>query len=117
MIHELPLQVASSKEVHLFPDWYAVLETNYEGAPECWGRSVDEVIENCDRWQVDFAIIYQEAGTDLDEQWTTDFHCVSEFDWADYLHLLRGVCLWPNDKPTPKWFLLQQRSKFKKDNN
>ena len=108
VIHELPLQIASSKEVHLFPDWWAVAETNYEDAPKCWGRSVHEVIENCDRWQADFAIIYQESGKDLDEQWTAGFHCVSEFDWADYLHLLRGASLWSKDKPTPKWFLLRR---------
>jgi len=108
VIHEMPLQVASSKEVHLFPDWYAVAETNYVGAPQCWGRSVDKVIKNCDRWQADFAIVYQESGTDLDEQWTADFHCISEFDWSDYLYLLRGASLWPKDKPTPKWFLLRR---------
>jgi hypothetical protein len=73
---------------------------------------VNEVIENCDRWQADFAIVYQESGTDLDEQWTTDFHCVSEFDWADYRHLLRGVSLWPKDKPTPKWFLLRRTGRY-----
>jgi hypothetical protein len=28
VIHELPLQVASKKEIHLFPDWWAVAETN-----------------------------------------------------------------------------------------
>ena len=108
VIYESLLYVAAEKDIHVFPDWYAVSETNYEGAPQCWGRSVDKVIENCDRWRADFAIIYQESGTDLDNQWTADFHCVSEFDWADYLHLLRGVSLWPKDKPTPKWFLLRR---------
>ena len=108
VIHELPLQVASSKEVHLFPDWWAVLETNYDGAPQCWGRSVGEVVENCDRWGADFAIIYQESGTDLDERWKLDFRHLSEFDWADYLHLFKGVNLWPKNKPAPKWFLLRR---------
>ena len=108
VIHELPLQVASNKEVHLFPDWHAVVETNHEGAPQCWGRSLDEVIENCDRWGAGFAIIYQESGTDLDKRWAANFRCISEFDWAHYLYLFEGVRLWPTDKPTPKWFLLRR---------
>ena len=109
VLHEFPLQVASKREVHLFPDWWAVAETNYEGAPQCWGRAVAEVEENCERWGADYAIVYQESGTRLSEQWDEAFENISEFDWADYQHLFRGVKLWPYDRPTPKWFLLRYK--------
>jgi hypothetical protein len=109
VIHELPLQVASKKEVHLFPDWWAVAETNYEGAPQCWGRALQEVEDNCQRWRADYAIIYQDSGSELAAGWTERFDLISEFDWGNYEHMLRGVRLWARDKPTPKWFLLQPK--------
>ena len=107
VIYELPLQVASRKKVHLFPDWWAVSETNYEGAPQCWGRSLDEVLENCRKWNARYAIIYQESESFLEEKWDESFEFVSEFDWNDYRYLLRGEQLWPDSKSTPKWFLLR----------
>jgi len=107
VIHELPLQIASKNAFHLFPDWWAVAETNYEGAPQCWGRSVEHVVDNCRRWDADYAIIYQATGEQLHSRWTDQFSLLSEFDWGDYLHLLRGVHLWPCDQLTPKWFLLR----------
>jgi hypothetical protein len=106
VIHELPLNIASQKSFHLFPDWWAVAQTNYIGAPQCWGRSVDDVVDNCRRWDANFSIIYKATGDQLDSEWNNHFTLVSEFDWGDYLHLLRGVDLWPCDQPTPKWFLL-----------
>lgn len=109
IVHELTLSVAADKEVHIFPDWYAVAETNFEGAPQCWGRSVREVVSNCERWNANFAIIYQETGSALDPRWSVDFDCISEFDWGDYLYLPRFKNLWQlsGSKSTPKWFLLK----------
>ena len=78
-IIELPLYVASKNELHLFPDWWAVAETNYQGSPKCWGRSVKEVIQNCQNWGAEFAIIYQEKST-LDKKWSQHFDEISIFD-------------------------------------
>ena len=110
VINELPLNIASERAFHLFPDWWSVAQTNYEGAPQCWGRSVADVIDNCSRWDARYAIIYQSRGEKLHSKWTTQFSLVSEFDWGDYLYLLKGVNLWQPDKPTPKWFLLRRNS-------
>jgi len=106
VIHELPLSIAGEKGIHLFPDWYAVAETNYEGAPQCWGRSPAEVKENILRWNADYAVIYQETDTQLDVIWEEEFQQVAEFDWAPHISMFRGVPLWPRIQPTPKWFLL-----------
>ena len=108
VIHELTLFVAAEKEIHVFPDWYAVLETNFEGAEQCWGRSVQAVTANCKRWDAKFAIIYQQTGTDLQEHWLNDFIYISEFDWGDYLTVLGGTGLWSNKIPAPKFFLLKR---------
>ena len=45
VIHELTLSVAADKEVHIFPDWHAVAETNFEGAAQC-GE------DRCRKWSV-----------------------------------------------------------------
>lgn len=111
VIHELPLQVASKNEIHLFPDWWSVAETNYEGAPQCWGRSLFEVANNCRTWNAKYAMIYQESGSVLEGKWNELFELVSEFDWSDYVFFLSGEQLWSKDKPTPKWFLLKARFK------
>ena len=109
-IIELPLYVASKNEIHLFPDWWAVAETNYQGAPQCWGRSVKEVKQNCQHWGTEFTIVYQEKSTSLDKQWSQHFEEISDFDWNDHLHLLRDAKLWPKDNFTPKWFLLKAKA-------
>jgi hypothetical protein len=108
----LPLQVACAKGVHLFPDWWAVAETNYEGAPQCWGRSTEEVISNCEIWNATHAIIYQESSSNLDEKWGKEFELISDFDWSRYQYLFRGVDLWSSKQPTPKWFLLRYKKRL-----
>ena len=110
VIYEVPLCVAADRGIHLFPDTYAVMETNFEGAPQCWGRSIDEVVSNCKRWKASYAIIYQETCTEIDRRWLDEFNCVSEFDWSDSTTLLRGADLWKRGNPVPKWFLLKRKN-------
>ena len=109
-ILEMPLYVASKKGFHLFPDWYAVTQTNYIGAPNCWGRNPEEVSENMGRWHAKFAVIYQDSETDLEKKWLNQYELLSTFDWKEYLPMLRGVKMWDTGSATPKWFLL--KSKF-----
>lgn len=77
--------------------------------PQCWGRTLSEVLDNCERWNADYTIIYQESGSKLAGSWEEAFELISEYDWGDYQYLLRGDDLWPRDKPTPKWFLLKPK--------
>ena len=109
-IIELPLYVASKNGFHLFPDWYAVTQTNYLGAPNCWGRNPKEVSDNMGRWHAKFAVIYQDSETDLEKKWLNQYELLSTFDWKEYLPMLRGVKMWDTGSATPKWFLL--KSKF-----
>jgi len=110
IIIELPLYVASKNAFHLFPDWYAVTQTNYLGAPNCWGRNPEEVSENMGRWHAKFAVIYQDSETDLEKKWLNQYELLSTFDWKEYLPMLRGVKMWYTGSAIPKWFLL--KSKF-----
>ena len=106
-ILEMPLYVAAKNGFHLFPDWYAVSQTNYLGAPNCWGRNQEKVSENMDRWHAKFAVIYQDSETDLEKKWLNHYDLLSTFDWKEYLPMFRGVKMWSTSSVTPKWFLLK----------
>ena len=106
-ILELPLYVASKNKFHLFPDWWAVSETNYVGAPNCWGRSCNEVSQNMKKWNAKYSLIYQDSGTDLEEKWLKNYELLSNFDWKEFIPSFRGVNMWAEDLPSPKWFLLK----------
>ncbi len=109
VLHEAPLCIAAEKAFHLLPDWYAVAETNYAGAPLCWGRTVEEVKDNCKRWDAKYAVIYQDSGSVLDANWLKDFELFDEFDWMDLSYEYGDMKLWPENKLNPKWFLLKPR--------
>lgn len=107
-IIELPLFVASKRKIHLFPDWHAVGETNYLNAPNCWGREISEVMENMNRWEADYAVIYHDSQKALDEEWTDRFSVVAEFDWSNSgLKEFELNELFAGCEFIPKWFLLK----------
>lgn len=107
VIYQLPLLVASEKGVHMFPDWYAVSETNYDGSPPIWGREVEEVESICRHWNASYAIVYQSSKTELDEKWEKDFDLISVIDWSDLIGYFNGFQPWSSNLDIPKWFLLK----------
>lgn len=103
---ELPLYVAACRKIHLFPDWYAVFETNYEGMPNFWGRDVEQVITNVDKWNVDFVIVYQESGAELNPKWEKNgFSKLNVFSWKELEVELKGQR--PFQVSWPDWWLLR----------
>ena len=105
-IIEAPLYIAAKRKIHLFPDWYAIYETNYLGSPDFWGIEPYEVKNNCIKWNSKYALIYQETGTKLNSKWNANFTLISEFDWGKYLSFFE-IKPWPKNVYTPKWFLLK----------
>lgn len=105
---EAPLNVCSEKEVHLFPDWWAVMETNRTCGEVIWGRTPGEVAGICDKFSASFAVIYQETGTHLVDVWADGFEKITEFDWCDVLEDYGDLELWDRQLRTPKWFLLKR---------
>ena len=80
---ELPSYVANQKNIHFLPEFWGVFELNYEGAPQIWGREVEEVKANLKYWKADFVVIYQEDNKALDPKWKqAGFEDVSNFDWS-----------------------------------
>ncbi len=102
---ELPLYVSAVKEVHFMPDWWAVFELNYEGAPDFWGRNVEFVQKNALEWQSDYVIVYQDGGTKLALDWQgAGFRKLGKFSWSDYAEQLQNYQLVGS---LPDWWLLQ----------
>ena len=103
--YELPLYVAAQKSVHLMPDWWAVIENNYEGAPDFWGRDLTSVLDNVRKWNPAFVIVYQDPGTELNGQWEeSGFRVAETFHWNEHPQLNRD---WLVIKPLPDWWLLR----------
>lgn len=106
---ELPIYVAARRGIHFLPNWFAVFELNYEGARDFWGRDAESVQANMEEWNAGFAVIYQEAGTQLSAQWTNEnWETLGRFSWADYAEELRGERVYSG--PTPEWWLLRRTS-------
>ncbi len=103
---ELPLYVAAMKEVHLFPDWWAVFELNYEGAPEPWGTDLESVTKNVREWHADYVLLHQTDKTEFEDGWRqAGFELLGTFRWSDYESQLgRGK---PFAGPAPTWRLLK----------
>ena len=105
---QLPLYISATRGIHFMPDWWAVFETNHEGAPDFWGRSVAEVRKNVDYWHADFAVVYQESGSALDDAWSkAGFVPCAEFDWAEFTPVPLEYGPWLGDR-IPKWWLLRR---------
>ena len=107
-IMQLPIYIANMKEFHLIPDWWAVEDTNFLGAPCVWGRRIETVGANMEYWGADFVVIYQDTDTALDPAWiNTGYHKVAEFDWGNWLAELGNSIPWTANK-APKWWLLRR---------
>lgn len=83
-IHEVALYVAARKKIHLFPDWYAVSENNYPGAPSLWGRDVNSVLRNAQEREASHVIVYDTSEDVVSPIFIESdlFACVGELDWA-----------------------------------
>ena len=104
---ELPLYVASRKRFHFMPDWYGIVELNYEGAPDFWGREPQDVSKQMKTWNADYVVVYQNSGTTLDRKWSeANFEVLSHFSWAKYKFDAEPIK--PFIGSTPDWWLLHK---------
>jgi hypothetical protein len=103
---ELPRYVAASRGVRLIPDWHAIAETNYPGAPAWWGRSPDCVLANAKSLGASHAVVYTDSGVGLDGSWAlAGFVEKASFDWGTWGAVLGDEALWRSPRP-PRWWLL-----------
>jgi hypothetical protein len=103
---ELPLSLADERGFLLLPSEWAVIACNYPGAPDFWGRSVEQVRERMAEWQADYSIVYRTDGDSLGPEWErAGFEALGRFRWGGFPGL--------QDRPPydpaapPEWFLLR----------
>lgn len=103
---EVPHYVANLKEFHFMPGWWGVSELNYEGADDFWGREPDLALKNVERWNLDYIIVYQKAGTVLDQKW--EKHGFQEMASLNWEEIERDFNYKKFYKPeSPSWWLLR----------
>ncbi|RQW77684.1 MAG: hypothetical protein EHM14_13795 [Methanothrix sp.] len=105
LLLELACYTSTVRGIHYMPDWWAVFELNYVGAPDFWGQDVSTVLQNIKRWKADYLVIYQlESGTALDSKWkNAGFRPVNKFAWSDYAEELQNC----SNGLLPDWWLLE----------
>lgn len=110
VLYESVFYIGSMNEVHVFPDWNAIQENNYEGAPEFWGRDPETVLTNVNKWKANTVLIYQNSGTEIDDIWNKfGFKLLSSFDWRDIFidGKMPSNVTHASATEVPKWFLLK----------
>lgn len=107
---EVPHFVASKKQIHFLPDWLAVFDLNYQGAPDFWGRSVEDVKRQMKSWKADYVIVYQKYSTKLEEKWEhAGFIPLSHFSKRVFEEFFGTTRPFP--EALPDWWLLERRSR------
>lgn len=102
-----PLQfVAVRRGIHLFPDWYAVAETNHPDGAEVWGRTLPEVRANLQRWDAGYVLRYG----DVTDDWHAHFEVVATFDWAIHREEFGDAPPWGASRACPVLTLLKPRA-------
>ena len=104
---DIPKYVASEKGVHLLPHWWEVIEVNYDGAPDFWGRDVESVQSQMIYWEADYVIVYQKSNTDLEKKWAdAGFKELTHISWNKFNTFFSGD--FPFSEPVPDWWLLNK---------
>jgi hypothetical protein len=96
---------ANKKSILVFPHLWAVVDLNYHGAPNIWGRSLKAVNENSSLWKMDYLVYYRLRNEPLPMFLNEKFEFISNLDWNDYLNAydLTGV------KELPIWYMLKKK--------
>ena len=106
-LYELLHYCAALEEIHTLPDWYAILETNDEGAPNFWGRTPEEVRKNMDIWNAEYGLIYELRTLSDEQEWKNQgLEVVSVFHWETFRRDLGNSIFFYNGWPT--WKLLRK---------
>lgn len=106
--YEILLYKATQVKVILRPGWWTVFELNYEGAPDFWAETPEEVIAKMKEWKMDYAIVYQEEDKVLDQKWSdAGFAQLSELHWDFMKEEMKDYD--KGDFSKLSWFLLKKK--------
>ena len=107
-LFELPKYIASTKDCFLFPDLFAVFDSNEEGKEFFWGRDIEKVKKHMSELDSRFVIVYTEERNSLEADWQEEFEQLGVFDWFEWAEK------WFKDEEIHHgklvtWYLLKRR--------
>lgn len=111
---QLPFYICSQKEILFMPNWTGIFESNTCSAPNLWGRTPPQVMDNVRYWGIDYVILYIKEGEGLNEDWEKlGFEIKGKFSWRDYDNDMKGIR--PYHGNVPDWWLLKVPTHLRKE--
>lgn len=104
---DFPSYCATLRNIHLFPDYSTVFDTNYPGSPQIWANRPLETQILLKEYNTQYCIVSQNTESDLSNKWLeSGYSIVTTFDWGLFLNKNKiDRNLWWFGMP--KWFLLK----------
>ena len=102
--------VAVQRSILLMPNWYSVMENNYDNAPEFWGRDLKSVLENMNYWDCEYVIYYHDKVNSLNPSILKNFKILSKIEWSKHIQELGGSFAWPEKYEDPTFLLLKKKT-------
>lgn len=104
---------ASQRSILIFPNWYAISENNFVGAPEFWGRKYEDLIKNSKDYDCDHIIYHYEKKKGIDSKLLLEFKVLSKIEWQKYSNQLKNYTPWESGYDSPIFLLLKRKVKSK----
>lgn len=104
---DFPSYCATLRNIHLFPDYSTVFDTNYPDSPHIWANTPLETQILLKEYDTQYCIVSQNTESDLSNKWLkAGYSIVTTFDWGLFLNKNKiDRNLWWFGMP--KWFLLK----------
>ena len=104
-ICEAAFYVGTEKGANIFPDFYAVVDNNHEGAIEFWGRDPVTVNARSKQFKASWVIMYDTESNRLDfDEYDLKLH--ETLSWDQFDSLFKGHSPYPKCEH-PTWYLLR----------
>ena len=71
-VYELLLYCGNLQNLHIFPDWYFIQETNTSDGLEVWGRNLTDVFVSREKISFDYFIAYETQKNPLSAEFYND---------------------------------------------
>ena len=99
---------ADARLIHALPDWYCVMEHNYEGAQDIWGREPNSVSSHMAAWNARYALIYRRGAEYSEDYWTSNgFSVIGRMSWDRLARSVPHSPVLPPDRL--EWWLIEAR--------
>ena len=105
---DYPLYCATIRNIHLFPEYTTVCDSNFPNSPNIWADNPKDTQVLLEEYKTSYCIVSQSTESELSVKWSkAGFSVVNIFDWGTFLNENKiDRSLWWFGMP--KWFLLKK---------